>query len=165
MTMTGRIGSYYWAELPPERAAVGDVVRALRSCLQGLTAVNVSWDSGQMQDTAPIPMGWSIRGNHVLSPPVDDAMLSSWPQSVCNSGRYDEWYFFRVIPETPQLQPFCNWQGVSLASAGDLAFPGGFDLAGQLETSQPVVVVGEGSALFVIAQDEATLRQLASVAP
>jgi hypothetical protein len=163
MSVTGRIGSYCWAEIPGEGTDVRDVVYVLRSRLQGLSAVNVSWDSGKMQEIAPIPTGWSIRGNHVVSPPIDDAMLSAWPQSACRSGRYDEWYFFRVNPEKPELQALCNWQGVSLASAGDLAFPGGFDLAGQLEAFQPEVVVGKGASLFVLSKDEATVRELFGV--
>ena len=159
MSVTGRIGAFYWAEVPGERADVRDVVRSLGTLLRGLTAVNVSWDSGRMQELAAVPPGWSVRDNYVISPPVDDAMLTDWPQSTCNSGRYDEWYFFRVVPEVLELQAFCNWGGVSLASSGELAFPGGFDLAAQLEASEPSVVVGEASAVFVIAPDEATVRQ------
>lgn len=162
MSVTGRIGTYYWAEVPGEQADIRDVVRCMASSLRGLSAVNVSWDSGKMQELAPVPAGWSVRGDYVVSPPIDDVMLSAWPQSTCNSGRYDEWYFFRVVPEELQLQALCNWGGVSLASSGGLAFPGGFDLAAQLEAFQPAVVVGDGSALFVIGTDENTVRQLLS---
>jgi hypothetical protein len=163
MSMTGRIGSYYWAEVPNGRAAVRDVVRGMASRLRGLSGINVSWDSGKMQELGVVPAGWSVRGKHVVSPPIDDAMLSAWPQSGCNSGRYDEWYFFHVVPDKLELHALCNWGGVSLARSSELAFPGGFDLAAQLAAAQPEVVVGEGSALFVIATDEATVRQLLSV--
>src|SRR5262249_20770682 len=132
---------------------------SLGSHLRGLSAVNVSWDSGKMQDLAAVPSGWSVRDSYVMSPPVDDSMLTDWLQPICNSGRYDEWYFFRVVPEILNLQAFCSWGGMSLASSGELAFPGGLDLAAQLEVSEPSVVVGTGSALFVIARDEATVRQ------
>src|SRR6185503_19696047 len=119
MSATGRIGNYYWAEVPGERVDVRDVVRGIGSHLQGLSAVNVSWDSGKMQELAPLPAGWSVRDNHVVSPPIDDVLLTAWPQSACNSGRYDEWYFFRVVPDKLELQALCNWGGVSLASSTD----------------------------------------------
>jgi hypothetical protein len=164
MSATGRIGNYYWAEVPGESVDIRDVVRGMGSRLRGLSAANVSWDSGKMQELAPLPAGWSVRDDHAVSPPIDDALLTAWPQSACNSGRYDEWYFFRVVPDKLELQALCNWGGISLARSSDLAFPGGFDLAAQLETSRPEVVVGDGSALFVIATDEATVRQFLSAA-
>jgi hypothetical protein len=163
MSATGRIGNYYWAEVPGERLDVRDVVRVLGSRLGGLRAVNVSWDSGRMQEHASLPPGWSVRDTHAVSPPLDEALLTAWPQSACNCGQYDEWYFFRVVPDKLELQALCNWGGISLASSSDLAFPGGFDLAAQLEASQPVVVVGEGAALFVISPDEATVREFLRV--
>ena len=164
MSATGRIGSYYWAEAPSQKIHIRDVIRGLAPGLKGLTAVNVSWDSGKMHDLAPIPAGWAVRGDHVVSPPLDDTLLASWPQSACNSGRYDEWYFFRGVPDKLDLKALCNWGGVSLATASSLAFPGGFDLAAQLEAAQPAVVVGEGVAVFVIAKDERTVRHLLQAA-
>ena len=160
MTRAGRIGTYYWAETSGERMDVADVVRLLRPHLRGLTAVNVSWDSGKLQELAPVPAGWSIRDSHAVSPALDEALLTAWPQSACNSGRYDEWYFFRDVPQRLELQAFCNWLGTSLAGAADLAYPGGLDLARQLAVSAPSVVVGEGSALFVIAADEAIVHEI-----
>jgi hypothetical protein len=160
MSVMGRIGSYYWAEMRGRRAEVRDVVRLLGSRLWGLRAVNVSWDSGKMQELAEVPAGWCIRDDHVVSPPINDTMLSAWPQSTCNSGRHDEWYFFHLLPDNLRIQALCNWVGVSLASVSDLSYPGGFDLAAQIEAVQPAVVVGEGSFLFVVATDEATVLQL-----
>lgn len=156
MVTTGRIGSYDWVELPSDCAELREVVRALGPHLEGLHAVNVSWDSGQMHELAPIPNGWSLQGSHVVSPAITFEMLSNWPQSHCNGGRYDEWYFFSQTPSiSPPLRPFCNWGGVSLAGSEELAFPGGFDLAAQLAASRPKLVIGDGTALFLIGGQEA----------
>ena len=157
--MRGRLGDYHWAEVADARVEVRDVIRQLGSRLRGLIAVSVSWDSGRLQELAPLPVGWSLVGDHVVSPPVDDAILANWPQSACNAGRYDEWYFFRVLPESLQLQALCNWGGVSVANARTVAFPGGLDLAAQLEAFKPAAVVGEGATLYAIALDPDTIRE------
>jgi len=159
---TGRIADYDWAELPTEHAEIREVVRALENRLEGLQAVNVSWDSGHMHELAPIPNGWSLCANHLVSPPLTAEMLRDWPQSGCNAGRYDEWYFFAKAPAECSLKPFCNWGGVSLARSAELAFPGGFDLAAQLATARPDVVIGDGTALFVIG-DQAACSRFAAV--
>jgi len=149
-------------ELPGDLLDIPDVVLEIGSWLRGLIAVNVSWDSGEMLELAPVPSGWSVRDEHVVSPPISDSTLSGWPSSACNAGRYDEWYFFRALPESLQLQPFCNWLGMSLAKVTTLAYPGGFDLASQLDVYRPEAVVGEGTAVFVIAHDEAMVERLLS---
>ncbi len=163
MGATGRVGRYHWAEVPGEQADIRDVVRTMRTRLRGLSAVNVSWDSGKMQDLSDLPAGWFIQGEHAVSPPLEDDMMSDWPQSHANSGRYDEWYFFQSLPTELGLQPFCNWQGTSLQGAESLAFPGGFDLKAQLERTAPEVVIGDGTDLFVIAADESACLELREV--
>ena len=47
-----------------------------------------------------------------------------------------------------------------MEGSAELAFPGGFDLAAQLEEAKPEIVVGDGSTLFVIAANEAASREL-----
>lgn len=157
--MRGRLGAHHWAEIAGADVEMRDVIRHLGSRLRGLIAVSVSWDSGKLQERAPLPAGWSIVGGHVVSPPVDDAILANWPQSACNAGRYDEWYFFKVLPQRLQLQALCNWGGVRLPTAHEIAFPGGFDLAGQLAATMPAVVVGEGATLFAISLDPGAVRE------
>jgi hypothetical protein len=132
-TSTGQIVGYTWVELPGDSVGIPDVLIEIGPWLRGLTAVNVSWDSGQMLELAPLPPEWSVHDKYVVSPPIDDALLAEWPCSLANSGRYDEWYFFRAVPEGLQLQPFCNWLGMSLARVSTLAYPGGFDLGAQLD--------------------------------
>ena len=163
MVATGRVGRYHWAELPGEQATIRDVVRTLRTNLAGLKAVNVSWDSGKLHELGRIPAGWEICGGHVVSPALEEAGLAAWPQSHCNSGRYDEWYFFRHLPEQLSLQPFCNWYGMSLERVGELAFPGGLDMVAQLESACPEIVIGDGTNLFVIAADQSTCLKLGEV--
>ena len=86
MVTTGRIGSYDWVELPSNSAELREVVRALGPHLEGLHAVNVSWDSGQMHELAPIPSGWSLQGSHVVSPAITLEMLSNWPNPTATLG-------------------------------------------------------------------------------
>ena len=160
MTTSGIIGSYHWAQASTDILRIGEVVWALRSYLAGLIGLNTSWDSGRLQELAPVPQGWRIERGHVVSPPVTNALASSWPFSTCQDGRYDEWYFFRVLPVDLELQAFCNWQGTSLAECARLAYPGGFDLAAQLEEAKPEVVIGDGSYVYVIARQPAVLREL-----
>jgi hypothetical protein len=84
MNERGRIGTYHWAEVPGERLQIKDVVRALGEHLRGLLAVNVSWDSGVLQELSPVPVGWAVRAGRVVSPPVDDSVLALWPQIPSN---------------------------------------------------------------------------------
>jgi hypothetical protein len=162
--VAGRVGLHHWAEASGEHADVQAVVHSLRDRLRGLRAVNVSWDSGKMHELNGTPPGWTLHGQHAVSPVLDDAELESWPQSQCKDGMYDEWYFFRVLPAELALQPLCNWYGIGLQRAAELAFPGGFDLAAQLEAAMPEIVIGEGTNLFVIALDESVCSALGQVA-
>ena len=50
MNVKGQIANFHWVESPRDRLDVRDVLREIGSWLQGLAAVNVSWDSGRMQD-------------------------------------------------------------------------------------------------------------------
>ena len=162
MVATGRVGRYHWAEVPTEQADIRDVVQALRSRLRGLRAVNVSWDSGKMHEIGPTLPNWVVQGDHSVSPPLDDARLDDWPQSECNSGRYDEWYFFREVPGDLGLQALCNWMTVHLHEVGDIA-SAGFDLAAQLESTRPEIVIGDGAGLYLIAADESASLELRNV--
>jgi hypothetical protein len=160
---TGRVGQYYWAEVPGEQADIRDVVRTLGPRLRGLRAVNVSWDSGKMHEIDVVPPDWVVQGEHAVSPLLEDAMLNAWPQSECNSGRYDEWYFFRSLPVHLGLRALCNWMSVHLEEVAEIAYPGGFDLAAQLELAQPEIVIGDGAGLYLIAKDESASLELRNV--
>jgi hypothetical protein len=160
MISTGRLGSYYWTEVPATTLDVRDVVLGLADHLRGLVAGNVSWDSGILQELSAVPYGWRVQDGRVVSPPLDDALLASWPQSTCASGRYDEWYFWEDAVPAVTLRAFCNWMSTSLSEVEALAFPGGFDLSAQLELARPKVVVGEGKGLFVLATSEAPALKL-----
>jgi hypothetical protein len=151
MNRTGVFGDFHWVEIDPDDVDVPAVMRLLAAEAVGLTAVNVSWDSGHMVPTPEQQRtGWRTVGEFAVSPVIDEALLSNWPASTCQSGRFDEWYFFREIDVPLSLQPFCNWLGLSLENAVDLAFSGGFDLQAQLNRYRPELVVGDGEAVFVI---------------
>jgi len=160
MISTGKLRSYYWAEVPVSTLEIKDVVLGLADHLRGLVAGNVSWDSGILQELSAVPPGWRVQDHRVVSPPLDDAMLASWPQSACQSGRYDEWYFWEGAAPAVSLRAFCNWMSTSLSEVEALAFPGGFDLSAQLEMARPKLVVGEGKGLFVLAISEAPVLKL-----
>jgi hypothetical protein len=151
MTRSGKIGDFLWVEIPTDQSDIPTVVRHLARQIIGLTAVNVSWDSGHMRPTsAQERAGWRRAGELAVSPVADDTLVSDWPASSCNAGRFDEWYFFRNIEGALKLDAFCNWGGMSLEDAPDLAFPGGLDLKAQLEHYRPEIVIGDGKHLFVI---------------
>ena len=160
MTTTGKLGSYYWGEVPASTLEIKDLVLGLADHLRGLVAGNVSWDSGVLQELSAVPRGWRIQDRRVVSPPLDDALLAAWPQSKCPSGRYDEWYFWEETVPAVTLHAFCNWMGMSLSEADALAFPGGFDLSAQLDMARPKLVIGEGNGLFVLATSEAPVLKL-----
>lgn len=151
MTRSGAFGDFQWVELPTDQYDIPTVVRQCAAEIFGLTAVNVSWDSGHMVPTPEQEKaGWLRAGEFAVSPVVDGALASHWPASSCNGGRFDEWYFFRHVEAALRLGAFCNYGGMSLEDASDLNFPGGLDLRGQLERYRPEIVVGDGERLFVI---------------
>jgi hypothetical protein len=151
MNQSGVLGDFQWVELPTDSSDIPGIMRRLSAHVIGLTAVNVSWDSGRMVPTREQEQsGWRRMDKLAVSPVIDEALASNWPTSACQSGQYDEWYLFRELPISMKLDPFCNFGGMSLANAADLAFPGGFDLQAQLDRYRPEVVVGDGSSVFVI---------------
>lgn len=151
MNRSGVLGDFYWVEIPTHDSDIPAVVRCLAAEVVGLTAVNVSWDSGHMVPTShEEQIGWRRLGDLVVSPVIDDMLACNWPASGCNGSRFDEWYFFRDIQTPQNLEPFCNYSGMSVEDAADLAFPGGFDLQAQLDRYHPEIVIGEGKALFVL---------------
>lgn len=151
---TGRIGEYWWAESARARhaARMPNLVRMLAQHLRGLRAVNVSWDSGVLlPGDADVDGSWEWRDGHAVSRPIDEDLIAGWPYSQAG---YDEWYFFRVLPRTLALQPWCNWTTAVLSEHRQMAFPGGVDLLGQLQSSAPEMVLGEGTHLYVLATQE-----------
>jgi len=148
---SGVIGDFQWVELLTDRYDIPTVVDQCAPEIIGLTAVNVSWDSGRMVPTPEQEKaGWLRAGELAVSPVVDAALASAWPASSCNSGRFDEWYFFRHVEAMLRLDAFCNYGGMSLEDAADLNFPGGLDLKAQLERYRPEIVIGDGKHLSVI---------------
>jgi hypothetical protein len=157
MNQSGVLGDFQWVELPNDSSDIPAVVRRLSAHVIGLTAVNVSWDSGRMAPTREQEeIGWRRIGELAVSPVIDEALAANWPVSSCQEGQYDEWYFFRELPVPIKLEPFCNWC-TSLANAADLAFPGGFDLRAQLDAYRPEIVVGDGASVFVISRHQAII--------
>jgi hypothetical protein len=151
MARSGIFGDFHWVEIPTDRYDIPFVVRHLARAVIGLTAVNVSWDSGHMIPTSEQEdAGWQRIGEFAVSPVVGATLASDWPLSSCNGGRFDEWYFFRNVEGAPRLDAFCNYGGMSLEDAEALAFPGGFDLRAQLEQYRSEIVIGDGAHLFVI---------------
>ena len=153
MARSGVLDNYQWVEIPDEYSDIPTVIRHLAGEIVGLIGVNVSWDSGRMvptseQETA----GWRRVGDLAVSPTIDAALAVDWPASSCLDGRFDEWYFFRDVPESLELEAFCNYGGMSIEDAPELAYPGGLDLKAQLECYQPELVVGHGKHLFVISR-------------
>ena len=145
MNRSGVIGDFHWVEIATHASDIPAVVRLLAAEVIGLTAVNVSWGSGHMVPTSEQEqIGWRRVGELAVSPVIDDMLASNWPASACNGGRFDEWYFFREIQAPLSLEPFCNYLGMSVEDAVDLAFPGGFDLRAQLDQFRPEIVVGDG---------------------
>jgi hypothetical protein len=161
------LGDFRWIEMPTDSSDIPAVMRRLSAYMVGLTGVNVSWDSGRMVPTREQEQsGWRRIDGLAVSPVIDEALASNWPVSFCQGGQYDEWYFFRAaLPVPMNLEPFCNWGGVSLANAADLAFPGGFDLHAQLDTYRPEIVVGDGTAVFVISRHRAIVDVLYKLEP
>ena len=150
--LEGSFGEFQWVELPSDLYDIRTVVRHLAPELTGLTAVNVSWDSGHMDPTLiPELTGWRSVEELAVSPPLDATLTSNWPVNSCCDGAFDEWYFFRSVDGPLTLRAFCNWAGASLADARELNYPGGFDIIGQLERYRPDIVIGEGrDQVFVI---------------
>lgn len=156
---TGRIGNYWWAESERARhdARMPDLVRLLGEHLRGLRAVNVSWDSGRLSPSdTEADASWDFHGGYAVSRPIDDDLLAAWPYSQAG---YDEWYFFRVVPSALELQPWCNWATAVLSEHRKMAFPGGVDLLGQLQGTEPEMVLGEGTHLYVLATQEGPVQE------
>ena len=160
---TGTIGNYRWAE--SERvdhgARLPDVVRALADHIRGLRAVNVSWDSGRLlPGDLEIDASWEFLDGYAVSRPVDDDLIARWPYS--NEG-YDEWYFFRVLPTAFALIAWCNWTSAVLSEHRGMAFPSGVDLAGQLQTFAPALVIGQGTRMYVLATHEQPVQDFCAL--
>ena len=154
VTGSGTLGRFSWIELSGDQWDVPMVVRRLTPHVVGLVAINTSWDSGLL---IPKPSedwpGWRQVGGLAVSRRIDLALASNWPASECVSGRWDEWYFFRDVDAALQLAAFCNYGGVSLEDAPELAYPGGLDLQAQLNRYQPELVIGHGKFVFAIARE------------
>jgi hypothetical protein len=165
MARSGRLADYHWVEIARDDYDIPFVMQHLASAVSGLTAVNVSWDSGRMIPTSEQEDGgWRRIGDLAVSPIVTATMASDWPVSSCNGGQFDEWYFFRTVEGAPKLDAFCNWGGMSLERAADLAFPSGFDLRAQLERYRPEIVIGEGTQyLFLMSLDPEVIKSVGAL--
>lgn len=148
---SGNIGAFQWIEGLPNEEYGGliDTVRTLTHYLNGLRAVNVSWDSGLLLPSEPEwQQGWTIEQGRAVSPVIDETVIDAWPW--CDGG-WEEWYFFSTLPKDLNLSAYCNWGGLSIDDWPFLVnVSTGFDLKRQLETAQPTVVLGVGMRLFAI---------------
>jgi hypothetical protein len=160
---TGTIGRYRWAEsdLTAQDVRLPDVIRALADHVRGLRAVNVSWDSGRLlRANMEIDSKWSFVDGYAVSPPIEDDLIANWPYS---GDGFDEWYFVPVLPARIALDAWCNWMHSVLTQHEELAFPGGVDLARQLEDCAPRLVVGQGLRLYMLALDEEPIDDFCSL--
>ncbi len=153
----GTIAEFSWAEDWTADLVAADVIASLSDHLVGLRGVCTSWDSGMLDVVASRMPGWEMRSNHAVSPVLGAELLRAWPRSSCG---WDEWYFCAMPTVDEKLHAFCNWGGVSLASATELReLSAGFDLAAQLARHKPEVVVGDGRRVFVIAKRPEVVAQ------
>jgi hypothetical protein len=158
----GTIGTYLWAEFWNEEPelSLSAVVRGLSRFLIGTNAVNVSWDSGRLVPSEQqFASGWSTVDGYTVTPPIDERLIHEWPRSSCS---FDEWYFFWSVPKELNVLAFCNWLSSSLADWESLTFK--FDLSEQLRRLQPIIVLGEGYSIFVIARDHNVIEEFGRLA-
>lgn len=165
MAATGRLGTYawgqYWTEQP--ELSVPGVIEALSRFLVGCHGVNVSYDSGLLGRGGEMPPGWSKVDGKAVSPVADVPLLESWPRSHNNC--FDEWYFFRKVPEHLQIQAFCNWYTFHIEQWEILRrTDNGFDLSAQLEQLSPEAVIGSGHSIFVISRNQDLVDAFLSLA-
>lgn len=143
--------------MPSGDTALFDAVRNLRHHLNGLRAVNVSWDSGLFVPSDDEKrQGWVVQDGRAISPVMDDGIIDAWPW--CDGG-FGEWYFFSTVPSELNLAAFCNWTGLSITDWASLVnIPTGFNLRQQLETARPHAVLGMGETLFAISSDRTVIK-------
>ena len=156
------IDRYFWAEFWHEEPHLDlrDVITELSPFVTGLTAVNVSWDSGKLTlSEEQLSVGWQSIQGYAVTPPLDQALTDNWPSSECG---FDEWYFFKALPPKLDLQAFCNWLHVSVGDFESIAFA--FDLREQLQRYEPELVIGEGYGIFMLAKDARAVEQFRSLA-
>jgi len=156
------IDGYFWAEFWNEEPELllPDVTRRLSPFMVGLRAVNVSWDSGKLNPSVDqFRMGWRLVQGHAVTPRIDQTLTDSWPRSGCG---FDEWYFFKSLPSTLEMQPFCNWLHVSLKEIESIEFK--FGLREQLRRCQPELVLGEGYGIFILAKDSPIVEEFKKLA-
>ena len=150
---SGDLGTFQWIEtVPKDDTCLVDVIRKLRHRLIGLRAVNVSWDSGLLGPSdEEMRQGWTMEQGRAVSPVIDDGVVDAWPW--CDGG-FEEWYFFSTLPGDLNLSAYCNWGGLSIGDWPSLVdTTNGFNLRRQVETAQPMVVLGQGQRLFAISPD------------
>jgi hypothetical protein len=99
--------------------------------------------------------GWKLLDGVAVSDALDNDLLTSWPESDCG---FDEWYFTRDAIMAFPLEAICNHAGLSVGEVDVLLeFPNPVDIAAQLERVDPLAVIGEGTATYVITPSEAVL--------
>ena len=78
MNQSGVLGDFQWVEMPTDSSDIPAVMRRLAAHVIGLTAVNVSWDSGRMVPTREQEQsGWRRVGELAVSPVIDEALASN----------------------------------------------------------------------------------------
>jgi len=157
-TGTGELGAWLWAEDAAPDLWCSYIVRARSARFVGFRGVCSSWDSGELDPKASSLVSWQLKGKHAVSPMIDLSLAKSWPGSSCG---FDEWYFFRNVPDEPELSALCSW-GVSFGEASALRdVPSGFDVQLQLDRYKPQhAVPGDGHRLFLVTtKDRALLNE------
>jgi len=155
MRRNGILNNYHWVE--DEDAWLKDLLQEIKPLIIGTRAVNTSFDSGvlgseNMELTEEdISLGWSTINNRAVSPIINEENLTTF----LFTDSYDEWYFFRCVPEKFSAVAFCNYLGMSLQRAEELEFEGGCNLIASLTKYEPVAVAGWNEAFSYYLSQEA----------
>ena len=146
MRRNGTLNGYRWVE--DEDAWLRDLLVEIKPLIIGARAVNTSFDSGILGSKKmrlaeeDIALGWTTINGRAVSPAIDDQNLAKF----LYTDSYDEWYFFKNVPEDFNAVAFCNFLGLSLERADELNFEGGCDLVTALKKYKPIAIAGWSDA-------------------
>lgn len=153
MMRTGFRSGYWIAEWSGNSDPnLADLVSVFPAIVLGHRVAIASWDSGPFEPTqAEYAKGWGKRNEVAISPIVNEASELSTPG-------FDEWYVYAgEVPEVHH-RAFVNRLGFAPL---DQLHPESQDFWAQVETLQPLHVVGAGTpTMFFATQDEALFRKV-----
>jgi len=142
MRRSGILKKYQWVE--DQELYLKDMLLEIKELIIGTRAINTSFDSGALGSESfslldsDFINGWESINNRAVSPIITESFLDSF---LYTDG-YDEWYFFKEVPQSFDATAFCNYAGVTLDRAEELNFEGGCDLVSALNEFKPIVVAG-----------------------